>query len=87
MIDVPDNITISGDKKLLRQAFLNIIQNSFESTSDTEKGKLSIAVEEKGDYLEIYFVDNGKGIPPEELDKVFIPYYSKSPKAQDLVLQ
>ncbi len=85
-IDIPSEINISGDKKLLRQAFLNLIQNSFESTLNEKKGKLSITAKKEGEYIEIYFKDNGKGIPVEELEKVFIPYYSKKSKGSGLGL-
>ncbi len=84
-LEVPDNINITGDKKLLRQAFLNIIQNSYESVSD-RKGKLNIKATKDKDIVEIVFKDNGKGIAVEDLDKVFIPYYSKKSKGSGLGL-
>jgi two-component system nitrogen regulation sensor histidine kinase NtrY len=83
-LHVPDEIYIYGDKKLLRQAFLNLIQNSFEAVD--KKGYVEIKAKKEGNKVIILFKDNGKGIPLDELDKVFIPYYSKKSKGSGLGL-
>ncbi|WP_456465088.1 ATP-binding protein [Persephonella sp.] len=84
-IDLPEDIKIKADPKLIRQAFLNIIQNSYESIKD-DRGILKIwAVKDNGN-VEIFFKDNGKGISPQDLEKVFIPYYSKKSKGSGLGL-
>ncbi|WP_457623812.1 sensor histidine kinase [Persephonella sp.] len=84
-IKIPDEIKIRGDKKHLRQAFLNIIQNSYESIEDG-KGKLEITGEIVGGNLKLTFKDNGRGIDIADLDKIFIPYYSKKSKGSGLGL-
>lgn len=83
-LDIPEDIKINADPKLIRQAFLNIIQNSYESVD--ENGRLAVKAEKKDGKVEILFKDNGKGIPPQELEKVFIPYYSKKSKGSGLGL-
>ncbi len=83
-LSVEENICVIGDKKLLKQALLNILQNSFEALEG--KGKVDINVEKSKDTVEILIKDNGKGIPNEYLDKIFIPYYSKKPKGSGLGL-
>ncbi|NPA53842.1 MAG: HAMP domain-containing protein [Aquificae bacterium] len=83
-LNIPENININADKKLLRQAFLNLIQNSFEAIKD--KGFVEITAREENGKITILFKDNGKGIPIDELDKVFIPYYSKKSKGSGLGL-
>mgnify|MGYP001772844679 FL=1 len=70
---------IKGNKKLLKQAFSNIIQNSYE-----EADYLKITVKSEENSVLILFEDNGKGIPKEDLDKIFLPYYSKKPKGSGL---
>ncbi|WP_457640862.1 sensor histidine kinase [Persephonella sp.] len=84
-IDLSEDIKIKADSKQIRQAFLNIIQNSFESILDN-KGLLEITVEKRDGKIRILFKDNGKGIDPADLDKVFIPYYSKKSKGSGLGL-
>lgn len=83
-IEIPDNLYIKGDKKLLRQAFSNIIQNSYEKLIDG--GEVKISAKEKNKKIIITIKDNGEGIPKEEIDKIFIPYYSKKAKGSGLGL-
>lgn len=75
------NPKIQGDKKLLKQAFLNLIQNSYEEATE-----LKITVKKENQDIIISFKDNGKGILKEDLDKIFLPYYSKKPKGSGLGL-
>lgn len=80
-IECKESISIEADRKLLKQAISNIVQNSFESAS-----KLSIRVYRQNGEVVIEFLDNGPGIPPADLDKIFLPYYSKKPKGSGLGL-
>lgn len=83
-IDVPKNLIIKADCKLLRQAFSNIIQNSLEILKDG--GEVYIKVKDIENYIKIIFKDTGKGISKEEVEKIFVPYYSNKPKGSGLGL-
>lgn len=71
-IDVPE-ILINGDKVLLKQALKNIIQNALEAGSIVEIR----AKDGPQNTCTIEIEDNGPGIPEEERDKIFLPFYSK----------
>jgi len=45
-------------------------------TSLAEIDQNSIMPLKIGSYVQLNIVDNGSGIPPEELDKIFLPYYT-----------
>lgn len=62
------------DPKPLRQAFLNIIKNSFEAMPDG--GKLTVSTAQRDGKVEITIGDTGKGIPEESQDLVFTPFFS-----------
>jgi two-component system, NtrC family, sensor kinase len=62
------------DPKQLRQAFLNIIKNSFEAMPDG--GKLTVSTAQRDGKVEITIGDTGKGIPEESQDLVFTPFFS-----------
>jgi len=62
------------DPKQLRQAFLNIIKNSFEAMPDG--GKLTVATAQRDGRAEITVGDTGKGIPEESQNLVFTPFFS-----------
>lgn len=80
-INCQENLKIKADKKLLKQAFSNIVQNSFESASN-----LFIRVYKEDSNIVIEFIDNGPGISQQDVDKIFLPYYSKKPKGSGLGL-
>jgi two-component system nitrogen regulation sensor histidine kinase NtrY len=86
-LDIPKDIVIKGDKDLLKQAFLNLIQNSYESIEElNKKGVLKIKAEKLKDKIRIEFKDNGKGISPDKINKIFLPYYTEKPKGSGLGL-
>ncbi len=62
------------DAKQLRQALLNIIKNSFEAMPTG--GKLTVSTSHKDGRVEIVIADTGRGIPEENLDLIFTPFFS-----------
>ena len=73
----PDNLEISADKKQISQVLINLIKNSREALKDSEKGKI-ILTGEINEYsrVQITVSDNGPGIPEDEMDKIFVPFYT-----------
>jgi nitrogen fixation/metabolism regulation signal transduction histidine kinase len=72
-----EEITILADQALIEQAFLNIILNAIDALLGTHKPVLNIEVK-KNDKNRILVIikDNGKGITSEELENIFIPFYT-----------
>jgi two-component system NtrC family sensor kinase len=62
------------DPKQLRQALLNIVKNSIEAMP--EGGKLTVGTESKNGWVEIRIADTGRGIPDENSELVFTPFFS-----------
>ena len=70
--DDDELITITGNEYLLRIAFVNLIENSCKFSVDmTSVIKINISNEK----ILIEFLDNGIGIPPEDLPMLFKPFY------------
>lgn len=66
-----------GDEKLLSQVMINLIVNAIDALKGVKHGKIVILVSENargGHVIEI--TDNGKGIPGDEMEKIFIPFYT-----------
>lgn len=79
--DIKINITILEplpsiytDFKQLSQVLLNLIQNS-EEMMDKE-GQISLKVKQDNDFIQIQVIDNGPGIPDNNLDKVFNNFFT-----------
>lgn len=71
----PDLPRILVDKEKIKIALLNIIINATEAM-EAEKGVLKISTELRDGSLLISISDNGKGIPAEEIEKLFDPFYT-----------
>ncbi|MET2973306.1 ATP-binding protein, partial [Vibrio harveyi] len=70
---VPER-SISGNPKLLISAVENIIRNAIYYGKDEVK----INIQDSFDTLRIVVDDNGEGVPEEELEAIFRPFYRVS---------
>ncbi|RJP53140.1 MAG: GAF domain-containing protein [Anaerolineaceae bacterium] len=61
-------LEISADRTRMRQVMLNLVNNAIKFT---ERGKISIRVERRGEMAFIAVKDTGIGIPPDNLETVF----------------
>ncbi|HEY8358639.1 MAG TPA: ATP-binding protein, partial [Ramlibacter sp.] len=69
-VDLPEaDIELHGDGTRLAQAFGNLLNNAAKYTPPG--GQVSLRVWREGDQARVEVRDNGIGIPPEMLDKVF----------------
>ncbi len=77
------DIHVDGEK--LKIAFLNIIMNAIEAMEEG-KGLLEIQTEVIGSKCIVRIADNGPGIPPDQLDKLFEPFFTSKEKGTGLGL-
>jgi nitrogen fixation/metabolism regulation signal transduction histidine kinase len=73
----PENLEFYIDEKQIAQVLINLSKNAIQSLKGQENGKLIIkaAIDEQGKkYLEV--MDNGPGIPPEQMDEIFVPFFT-----------
>ena len=66
--------TINMDREHMERAFLNIVINAIEAMP--KGGKLTIATEYDEDFFVVKIQDTGKGIPEEDIIKIFDPFFS-----------
>lgn len=72
--DYPKNVDFTGDREKLFRVFFNLINNALDVVG--ENGKISFTVSKEGENLTFVVEDNGRGIPPELIDKIFDPFYT-----------
>lgn len=65
---------ITGDRNLLKSAFLNVALNALQMMP--AGGTLSVSIRAEGDQLRVTFDDSGPGIPADVLPRIFEPYFS-----------
>ncbi len=74
-IEVPDDFpTFVGSRDQLSQVFMNLGMNALEAMEDG--GRLTISARREDDDVLIQFTDTGEGIPPEQQNKIFTPYFT-----------
>ncbi|MHB8843434.1 MAG: two-component system sensor histidine kinase NtrB [Nitrospirota bacterium] len=61
------------DEVLMRQALANLVQNAVEAMP--EGGTLSVALTVNRN-MKIVIKDTGRGIPPEHIKKIFLPFFT-----------
>jgi len=75
-IDIPQQLTVEGDKDRLMQVFSNIMDNAIKFTI---KGRINIKAEEENGDVHIKVDDTGIGIPSENLELIFDRSYQLDP--------
>ena len=73
-IDVPP---VYVDRALLKQAVLNLVLNAAEAMPSG--GQLRLVLSRRGEMAEITVGDTGKGIPPENRQKIFQLFFTTRP--------
>lgn len=71
------SLELEIDIYLIEQVLINLILNAIDATLDTDAPKILVLakVNSKGKTL-LTIADNGKGIPEEVLDSIFIPFFT-----------
>ena len=67
---------ISGDPVQLKEVFLNIISNAGEAMPEGGKLTIDSKVNNAGRSIEVSIRDTGHGILPENLNKIFMPFFT-----------
>lgn len=65
---------VLGDEQSLKQVFLNLLINARDAMPDG--GRLIVRTKVEGDNLVISFLDNGPGISPQVIPRIFEPFFS-----------
>jgi signal transduction histidine kinase len=73
----PDLPEITVDRFQMQQVFLNIILNAeYFMTEAHNRGTLTITTQQLKNSVRISFADDGPGITKENLDRLFVPFFT-----------
>jgi len=70
----PANLQLSCDPHRLGRVLLNLVMNGLQAAGTN--GRVGVTARRVADHVEIEVTDNGPGISPEHLDRIFNPFYT-----------
>ncbi|WP_394750396.1 sensor histidine kinase [Spongiimicrobium salis] len=83
----PSDIQLWGDQELIEMVIINLMKNALESLHKHPHPGIELRGRKASEDITIIeVVDNGDGIIPEALDKIFIPFYSTKKKESGIGL-
>jgi two-component system nitrogen regulation sensor histidine kinase NtrY len=73
----PENLYILADKTMIEQVLINLLKNAIQAFDEQSDKEINLTAysNEKGRAV-ISVKDNGAGIDPDALEKIFIPFFS-----------
>ena len=72
--EVGENITVFGNRSLLLSIFQNLVENSVNYAGNATTIRV-VCFKSESDFHYFSFSDNGAGVPPEHLNRIFERFY------------
>jgi two-component system nitrogen regulation sensor histidine kinase NtrY len=70
-------LAIEADLNLIEQVMINLLVNAVEAVKERNEPRITLSAEvQANNKILVKVGDNGMGMPPELLDKIFIPFFS-----------
>ncbi|NLI23473.1 MAG: ATP-binding protein [Bacteroidales bacterium] len=83
----PHDLEISVDEQLIEQVLLNLIKNSMHALEGRKDPVIELkAFLNKRGRATLQVYDNGQGILPDVIDKIFIPFFTTKPSGSGIGL-
>jgi len=83
----PEDMMITADPDLLDQVFINLLLNAIDAVKEVQDPQIEIVASvNEGGRITIDFADNGTGIKPDILDKIFMPFFTSKKEGSGIGL-
>jgi signal transduction histidine kinase len=77
--------TVQADKEKLKQVFANVLDNAIDALEPVAEGRrIDLFIENGGRRAVVRLRDNGCGIPPDKIDRIFNPFFTTKDKGTGL---
>lgn len=76
----PESLEVTADPELIEQVLINLLLNAIQAVEHRPQPKIELRarLDARGRVL-VQIADNGPGILPEVMDKIFIPFFTTKP--------
>lgn len=81
-----ERVYVLGDTVRLEQVLVNLISNALQAMENQSKPVVDISLSEQNQQISLNVRDFGPGIPSQELNRVFEPFYTTKKAGQGLGL-
>jgi signal transduction histidine kinase len=71
-----DNPVVRLNRDKIKQVLLNLLRNAAQAMDDPNRGLIRLVLTEEPGYALLKVIDNGRGMPPEVLTRIFEPFFS-----------
>ncbi len=82
-IDLPPDLRCCGSSGQLQQVVMNLVQNACDATARQAEPRLTVCGGIEQGRAVLHFIDNGPGIPEENLSRLFEPFFTTKPVGQE----
>lgn len=73
---VPAGLTIIGNRKALTGALTNLLENALQAVADNPSPKVGVGVTASAEQLSFSIRDNGRGMAPDVVTRLFEPFFT-----------
>jgi len=86
---VPDRLTLPGDEQMLEQVLINLLKNAMEAIEEKANtitnhtrgpeeftGTIELRACQENNQTVLSIHDNGQGIPDDQIEDIFVPFYT-----------
>jgi two-component system nitrogen regulation sensor histidine kinase NtrY len=77
---------IKVDTEQMRRVFINLFENALDALEEHGEINITTRLNQQKKIIQIEFSDNGSGIAPEDLNKLFLPHFTTKKRGSGLGL-
>jgi len=76
---VPSGMIVNGNRKQVAIVISNLLRNSLDAQKSIDDPRITIQAGRRGDTVILTFRDNGTGIDPDNIERIFDAFFSTKP--------
>ncbi len=79
-VSIADPLTIEADRQALRQVLVNLLANARDAAGSWVE--IALAAGADGAFAEIRITDDGPGVSPDAVERIFEPFFTSKPPGE-----